>query len=74
MKSSSTLSDEIICSKIFDGKINSKSNIFDDVENEKKKKKRVECKKNWSRDLKSRLREDADQLWIQSHGTEAMLN
>ena len=45
MKSSSTLFDEIICNKIFDGKINSKSNIFDDVKNEKKKN-RVECKEN----------------------------
>ena len=40
---------------IFDEKINSKSRIFDDVENEKKDG--VECKKK----LKSRLQEDADQ-------------
>ena len=32
-KSSSSLFDEIICNEIFDGKINSKSKIFDDITN-----------------------------------------
>ena len=32
-KPSSSLFDEIICNEIFDGKINSKSKIFNDVKN-----------------------------------------